>query len=115
MKKLITLLAIVALFGSCKKETVAPATTTSMTQQSKLFTVELQSSEPTGPYFGYIVEVNGSFATSPANVYPGDSVKVSVYNSLGNPFILKCYLNNTNVYPNGNYQYSDVSWIYNVN
>lgn len=113
MKKLITLLAIVALFGSCKKEPITTPETPP--QQSKMFVVDLQSSEPTGPMFGYTLSLNGTSVASPVTVTAGDSVKVVVFNPLSNPFILKCYVDNVNVYPNGNYQYADVTWIYAVN
>jgi hypothetical protein len=113
MKKLITLFAIVALFGSCKKEPVATPETPQA--QSKLFVVELQSSEPTGTFFGYTLSLNGTTVASPITVNTGDSVRVIVFNPLSNAFILKCYVDNTNVYPNSNYQYSDVTWPYIVN
>ena len=115
MKKLFTLFAIVALFGSCKKEPTPTPETTPAAQQSKMFVVDLQSSEPTGPMFGYLLSVNGTDVASPATVITGDSVKVVVFNPLSNAFILKCNIDNVNVYPNGNYQYSDVTWIYTIN
>ncbi len=111
MKKLIALFAIAALFGSCKKEPITEPETIATTQ-SKMFVVDLQSAEPTGPMFGYLLYVNGTDVASPATVIAGDSVKVVVFNPLSNPFILKCYLDNVNVYPNVNYQYSDVTWTY---
>lgn len=112
MKKLITLFAIVALFGSCKKEPIE--TPEPVQHQSKMFSVELQSSEPTGSFFGYTLTVNGSDTTSPATVNTGDSVKVEVFDPLGHPYILKCYIDNVNVYPNGNYQYDNSTWIYTI-
>lgn len=112
MKKLITLFAIVALFGSCKKEPIAEPVVVSEAGQSKLFVVDLQSSEPQGSMFGYILYLNGSEVASPATVIAGDSVNVVVFNPMENAFVLKCYLANANVYPNSNYQYSDVNWNY---
>lgn len=112
MKKSILLFAIVALFGSCKKEPLAEPETT--VQTNKLFVVDLQSSEPQGPMFGYILYLNGSDVASPATVKGGDTVKVVVYNPLENAFILKCNLDNVNVYPNSNYQYAGVNWTYTI-
>jgi len=110
MKRIITLFVIVALFGSCKKEeNKAP---TPVVTNTKLLVVELQSTEPQGAFFGYIVELNGVQVASPISVIEGDSIYVNVFNPLGNAYILKCYLDNSNVYPNANYQYSDVNWSY---
>jgi len=113
MKKLITLFAIVALLGSCKKEENKAPTTTTIA--SKLFVVELQSTEPQGTFFGYNLYLNGNSVASPITVVNGDAVKVVVYNSLGNAYVLKCFVDNVNMYPNANYQYSDVTWNYTIN
>lgn len=104
--------AIVCMATSCKKESIAEPTTTTTIPVSKLFVVYLQSSEPTGPMFGYTLSVNGNAITSPATVNAGDSVYVEVYNPLGYAYILKCNLDNANVYPNGNYQYAGATWSY---
>ena len=104
--------AIVCMATGCKKESIAEPATTTALPVNKLFVVDLQSSEPTGPFFGYTLSLNGTAITSPATVTAGDSVYVEVYDPLGHAYILQCNLDNANVYPNGNYQYAGVTWSY---
>lgn len=114
MKKSLILFAIVAIFGSCKKEkSITPAHYTS--SSSRMFVVDFQSVDPQGPFLGYNLYLNGNNLASPINVNVGDTIKVVTFDPLGKPYKLKCNLDNVNQYPNENFIYTDVTWTLIVN